>query len=161
MSKQESPVNPTFARAAAIVALGKLLATKVRGDRITAAEIQESTGSDQWRRFRAPIAMWAKRNKMAARAVVNDGWRFVNATEHADEAERRRRSALRKEKESLRILVDAPLPELDDAQARRVEYLLMRAAARVANGESQDKEIKSELKLSDRVPLRSLIGGKS
>lgn len=152
MSSTNNP-QPAFAREAAVLNLGKLLATKKRGDRITAAEIQDATGFADWRSFRGRIFTWAKNNGLAPFAVTNDGWRFGMPAEHIDFAERKRKTAKGHEKRGLQALLDIPRPELDDEQERRLIVVIPRAAQRVAEAESHDRAIRTEFKqLADRNP---------
>lgn len=147
--------DKVFAREAATVALGKLLATKSRGGRITAAEIQQATGFEDWRSFRRRIFTWAKHEKLVAFPVMNDGWRFGLAHEHVDFAEKRRKKALREEGRGLKALIDAPRAELDAHQLRRTEFATQLAARRYAQAAADHKATKHEFKLTDRerVPL--------
>lgn len=152
----------TFAREAAVIALGKMLEGKGRGDRVTASEIQAATGFDDWRSFRGRIFTWAKHRGLVPFAVKNDGWRFGTPSEHVDFAENKRRSALRAERRGLKALGDTPRAELDDVQERRVMFAIGRSARRVADAERDDRETRAEFKLGgDRVPLRALASGKT
>lgn len=142
-------------RDAAIINLHAMLARKKRGDRITAAEIVEATGFEDWRSFRVPIHRYVASANLVAMAVPNDGWRIGLPADHIDFAERKRRSALKKERRGLKALVDTPIAELDDRQTRRAEFLTVRAASRVQSGQKDDKEIRKVLKIgTERVPLR-------
>lgn len=147
-----------FAREAAVVALGELLKTKNRGDRITAAEVQAATGSSDWRSFGGRVRTWAKKTGIVLFAVPNDGWRIGMPAEHVDFADKKRVSALRSEKRGLKALLDVPRAQLDDTQERRAEFAVRLAARRCAQLESDDKETKREFKLTERVPLRVLSG---
>jgi hypothetical protein len=154
----DSASDDRFAREAARVNLRKMLEGKRRGDRITAAEVVEATGFEQWRSFGAVIHTWARQNKLPLFPVRNDGWRLGLAAEHVDAAESKRRSARRREIHGLDLLVHAPRSELNDSEARRVEFLAPRAAMRVERAQIDDRDIKSEFKLTERVPLRMLKG---
>jgi hypothetical protein len=147
------------AREAARVNLRKMLDGKRRGDRITAAEVVASTGFDHWQSFSSVIHRWARSSKFPLFPVKNDGWRIGLPAEHVDAAESKRRSARRREIHGFDLLVHAPRTELTDAEARRVEFLAPRAAARVQRIESDDREISKEFKLSERVPMRTLKEG--
>jgi hypothetical protein len=151
----EASVEVLEKREAALVNLHAMLAGKKRGDRITAAEIVEATGFEDWRSFRGPIHRYVASASLVSVAVPNDGWRIGLPADHIDFAEKKRQSALRKERRGLKALVDTPIVELDDRQTRRAEFLTVRAAARVQSSQKDDKEIRKELKIgSERVPLR-------
>jgi hypothetical protein len=145
-----------FARAAARVSVTELLAAKGHGDRITAREIVEATGIEDWRILRPAIYAWARKHQLVVFAVRNDGWRFGEPAEHSDYAESKRRRSLRAEKQGLRALLDTPPSGLNDEQRRRHEFLLPRAAARVSEAERHERETKEEFRLGgERVPRRS------
>jgi hypothetical protein len=131
-----------------------MLDGKKRGDRITALEIVESTGFENWRSFSNVIHAWARANKLALFPVRHDGWRIGLPAEHADAAESKRKAARRREMHGLDLLVYAPRAEMTEAQNRRTEFLASRAAQRVQRAETDHKDIRHELKLEGRVPLR-------
>lgn len=157
MSEEE---DSRFAREAARVNLRKMLEGKKRGERITAAEVVASTGFEHWQSFGAVIHAWARRSKLPLFPVKNDGWRIGLPAEHVDAAESKRRAARRREIHGLDLLVHAPRDGLTEAEARRVEFLAPRAAQRVQRIEADDRDIKKELRLADRVPIRTLTDGK-
>lgn len=150
------------ARDAAWVTLKEKLDSKKRGDRITAAEIVEWTGFDDWRSFGQRIRTWAKAKPSERGAlvpVVNDGWKLTTPQEDTDYAEQRRRSAFKKEKDAVRVLASTPVHLLDERGQRRHGFQLTRTVQRAELHRTHDKEIKSELKLTaprERVPLRAL-----
>lgn len=156
----EATIKKQHERDAARVNLRKMLETKKRGDRITAAEIVTATGFENWQSFGATIRSFIRSAGLVAFPVTNDGWRVGLPVDHLDYAERQRRGALRREKRGLDALVHAPRAELDDDQTRRAEFLLARSAARVQTAKQHDKETRTEFKLGrERVPLR-IAGGK-
>lgn len=147
-------------REAARVTLRKMLDGKKRGDRITAADVVEATGFDDWRSFGATIHTWAKASSFVLVSVPNDGWRVGLAADHIDYAEAKRRASLRRDARCLKALIDIPRAELSEADNRRAEFALVRAAARVQLATEHSRETATEFKLSERVPLRALVGGR-
>lgn len=143
------PTHPTASK----ISLMDLLKAKTYGSRITAAEICECTGSDDWRRFGDIIRKWAADAGLPLQAVTNDGWRICNANEVVNSADTDRRSALRKERKGLRKLLNVPAPQLTDAEQRRLEFQMRHTAVRVARAEEDDKETRRQFKVADRVPL--------
>jgi hypothetical protein len=146
------------AREAARLNLRKMLESKKRGDRITAAEVVTSTGFERWQTFSSVIHSWARLNKLPLFPVRNDGWRIGLPAEHVDAAESKRRSARRREIHGLDLLIHTPREGLSDAEVRRVEFLAPRAAQRVQRIEADHRDIKQEFRLTERVPLRALRG---
>lgn len=143
------------------VNLMAMLKSKTYGSRITAAEICECTGADDWRQFGAIIRSWATKCGLPLHAVRNDGWRICNANEIVSSAGMDRRAALRKERRGLKKLVTAPAEQLADTEQRRLEFELRRAAVRVARADEDDRDIKREFKVSERVPLlRDITDGR-
>ncbi|MBA2718916.1 MAG: hypothetical protein H0U52_06715 [Chloroflexi bacterium] len=155
-------IKTQYAREAARLRLREMLATKKRGDRITASEVAKSTGFTDWRSFGAVIRTWATREGFAINPVPNDGWRLGLPAEHLDASERLRRSARKKERRSLDVLIKAPAAEMSEPDNRRREFALRLAANRVQQADAHDSEIKREFRLAERVPLRVITekGGK-
>jgi hypothetical protein len=151
----KKPIQTVFPREAAALALEKLLATKVKGDRITAREVLETTGFEV-DSLRGRIKTWAKRMRLVVVAVPSDGYRIVPDSELVDRAVAGSKSAARKEKENLRVLMTADQSKLDDVEMRRHNFVTPRVAARAARSEQDMKDVKQELKLTERVPLRLL-----
>lgn len=138
-----------------------MLKSKTYGSRITAAEICECTGADDWRRFGYIIRRWADESGLPLHAVPDDGWRVAQEHEVVDSATADRRSARRKEHRGLRKLIRAPSERLSDVEQRRLEFETKRAAVRVAKADDDDAAIKKEFRLTERVPLRRLVDGKA
>lgn len=149
----KNPID-TYTRAAAVLALRKLLSGKHKGDHITAREVLEATGQPVTE-FRGPIHTWAKHANVVVKAVPGDGYRVLEDREHTDAARRKAKSGERSEKEALRELVVTDHSKLDAEQARRLEYMLPRQAARTARAVQDAKDVAQEFKLLEsRVPLR-------
>jgi hypothetical protein len=143
-------------RDAAFETLRQLLDKKSRGDRITAAEIRDALGFDQWDWCRSKVRRYLRSKQMYVESVRNDGYRILTATEHADHAERKRRTALRAEVGGLGALEDAPTADLDEKGLRRVQFLRVRAESRVRTGITHEQETRRELGTAtrgDRIPL--------
>lgn len=151
-------IQERYQRDAAFLRLVDALNTKTRGDRITAEEVVKWTGFAEWQKFGGRIRTWGRKMGFQLVAVPNDGWRIALAEEHMDRSEQSRRSAFRKEKGALKALVDMPRAELSDSATRRAEFLIPKAAARVQQAAEHDRDIKKELKLTERVPLRQIAG---
>lgn len=142
------------ANAAHRVVLMELLKGKAYGDRITAAEICEATGVDDYRKLGTIVRRWASDSGLPLQAVANDGWRICNANEVTASAGADRRAARRKEHKGLRKLLRVPAEKLSESERRRLEFETSRAAVRTAVADEHDTEIKRELKLGgERVPL--------
>jgi len=152
-----------YKREAARVTLRRMLDGKKRGDRITAKEITEATGMDDWSSFREVIRRWARKSGFVAVAVRNDGYRLGGAFDHLDVSDKERRKGLRASIEEMRILAHTPQSELDESGVRRHQFQITRAQARFEQAASHERESRVELKLGsrDRVPLlRAVNGGK-
>jgi hypothetical protein len=149
----------TEERELARVTLRKLLDGKKKGDRITASEIVDATGFDDWRSFGDTVRRWGAARGFEIVAVVNDGWRIVVDREHADVAVRRLRSAAKKEVRAHRAVRSADTSQLTDAEMRRHTFVAGIAARREREAVADERTVRKELKLgSDRVPLR-ISGG--
>jgi hypothetical protein len=153
----KNEIETVFPREAAVLELEKLLASKSKGDRITAREVLEQTGMSI-EKLRGRIKTWAKRKSLVLAPVPNDGYRILADSEHVDYTIRRTKTALKSEKEALRSLAVTDASKLDDAQVRRHEWLMPRVASRVARAEQDSKDTKREFKLTERAPLRVLVG---
>lgn len=154
----ENKIDSVYPREAATLALEtKVLQLKQKGDHITAREVLEATGSpvDSWR---SKIKTWARRRALVLRPVPNDGYRICLDSEHADYSRVKSKTLAKSAKEALRALVVTDQSKLDSAQIRRHEFMMPRVAALAARAEQDVKEIKSEFKLSERVPMRALKG---
>lgn len=157
----EADIKAAHEREAARVNLRKMLDRKGRGDRITAAEIADSTGFAEWQSFGDTVRRWAKAAKFSLQPVINDGWRIGLARDHIDAAESKRKRGLRAVKDEVRLLMHTPQSELTDAEQRRHQFAISRAADRLQSAEKHERETRQEFKLGgDRVPLRALAGGK-
>lgn len=153
MSDNASKLDQNTSAAHRLVLMA-MLKNKTYGDRITAAELCEATGVDDYRKLGGIVRGWAKRSRLPLQAVVNDGWRICNANEVTASAGADRRAARRKEHEGLGKLLHVPAERLTESERRRLEFETSRAAVRTAMADEHDTEIKRELKLGgDRVPL--------
>lgn len=144
----------------AFVSLRKHIDQKTYGDRITAEEIIETTGFEQWRSFCPRIRRYMRSRGHYLQPVPNDGYRILLPHEHVDYAERQRRSALRKEVLGLGATESTPVKELDERQLRRWEFVRARQHKRVGLAQEHEKETRKALGTrSDRVPLLPGGGG--
>ena len=149
--------NPTDqnAREAAFITLKEILETKGRGDRLTAQEIREATGFDDWESFRPRIRRFFIRKGLLPEAVLNDGYRLLTPSEHVDWAERRRRQAFRREADGLRALDATPLVELNDRDLRRHHFARGLSQVRVNQHLQHETQTRKELgtHTRNRIPL--------
>lgn len=149
-----------FPKAAATIDLEKkILSKKTKGDRITAREVLDATGMPI-DRMRRQIKAWATKSNLVVKPVPGDGYRILLDAEHIDESVDRTRRARNQERRALHAVLTADASKLDQAQARRHEFVTSRIAARVARIEQDIQEIKREFKLTERVPLRVLTAAK-
>lgn len=150
----KNQIGTVFPREAAALALEKLLATKNKGDQITAREVLEATGRPV-SKMRGPIKTWARKKGLVVRSVKGDGYRIALDVEHTDLSRRASCSALKKDREALRVLVVTDGAKLDEEQSRRYDWMMSRTAPRVARAEQDAKETRAEFKIGmERVPLR-------
>lgn len=159
MSNDATKQTTVFPHEAAKIAMETAFKDKAKGDRITADEVLKVTGLplDDMRKS---IKTWAKRRGFALQIVVRDGYRIVLDHETVDRSLRKSASARRNENEALRILLTADQSKLDDAQSRRHMFVTDMTARRVAVAKNDAERVKQEFKLTERVPLRALTGGK-
>jgi hypothetical protein len=151
-----------YQRDAAFIGLRPLLESKKRGDRITAAEIRDATGFDDWKGLRSRIRQYFEAKGLFLRAVPNDGYRIIAGNEHADESARHQRTALKREIKSLNVISSAPVEELSDDEVRRVRFQRDRSVRRVELAASHDQDNYHKLgikPLRQRIPALRLKSG--
>lgn len=127
--------------------LRAMLDAKKRGDLITASEIVDATGFDDWRSFGRIVRAWAPTKRFAITPVRGDGWRVEAPDGHATQAGNYRKSALRKIKRAVQIHVHAPVAEMSEAATRKLLFEGPKLANQLALMESDDKDIRKEFKL--------------
>ncbi len=145
-----------YKRSVARTTLRGMLDTKVRGNRITAADIVDATGFDDWQTFRNTVRTHMMSRGMTLTPIPNDGYSVDLAVGQLDHSESRRRKALKQNKLRVKALVSVPQTELSEAEVRKHGFLLGKAAAEIDLATRNDRDITKELKLTDRVPLRAL-----
>ncbi len=149
-------MSTAFPREAAFLKFEKdVLSTKKKGDHLTAKEFTDCTGMDI-NSFRGRLHTWERRNNFKLEAVRGNGYRIALDVDHVDLAYRSQRSALKKTRESARTMTVVDHTKLDGPAMRRYEFVMPRLAAQLMRAEQDVKEIKSEFKLTERVPLREL-----
>ncbi|MBA2741476.1 MAG: hypothetical protein H0U46_05640 [Actinobacteria bacterium] len=141
-------------RERARVDLRKMLDSKSRGDRITAAEIVDATGFDDWALFGETVRRWAERRGFPLDFEKGDGWRILLPHEHVDYAERQRKRAFRAERKGLSSLISTPSVQLDERAQRRLHTALIRAQERMSLATEHHKQIATAFKTEERVPFR-------
>jgi len=153
-------IKTVFPRAAAQLALESLLANKVKGDTITAREVEDGTGYPV-EKMRRALRRWERSKNFKLIPVPGDGYRIALDVDNADVVRKSTESERRKAQEALRVVMITDRAKLDDQQVRRIDFLAPRVAMRAATLDRDVKETRKEFKLSERVPLRVIGDGRS
>lgn len=151
-------MSTAFPREAAFLKFEKeILSVKKKGDHVTAKEFFDCTGFEIMA-FRGRLHTWERKNNFKLESVRGNGYRIALDGDHVDLAYRSQRSALKKTRESVRTLTVVDHAQLDGSVLRQYEFMMPRLAAQLIRGEQDSKDIVSEFKLAERVPLRALKG---
>lgn len=131
-------------RQAGRAALVPLLETKKRGDMITYAEIDATTGQkNESVRYVGFIKRWFQRNRgILLLPVVKVGYRCIAAAEHIDVGHSRAKRARRELRKEATAYALTPTAELTPEKLRELDHLQRSAAIKIAGVEAQDQTTK-------------------